>query len=67
MLHELIVQQDPFPVLILLVSREDERVEFVLDGLIRIELRGHSAPIWAVGHQYNTPHPPYTDQNNEKN
>ncbi|MBP9114611.1 MAG: tetratricopeptide repeat protein, partial [Polyangiaceae bacterium] len=42
-LHELIVQQDPFPVLILLVSREDERVEFVLDGLIRIELRGLSA------------------------
>ena len=42
LLSELIRQPDPLPVLIVFVTRPDERLSPLLDSLIRIELRGLS-------------------------
>ncbi len=43
LLGELIKNPDPLPVLVLLVSRPDDRVAAVLEGVVRIELTGLSA------------------------
>ncbi len=41
-IHELLKREETFPILVLLVSRPDERVMPFLEGLVRIELRGLS-------------------------
>lgn len=40
---ELLKRPDPLPILVLLVTRSDERVTPYIEGLVRVELRGLSA------------------------
>ncbi|MCC6552106.1 MAG: protein kinase [Polyangiaceae bacterium] len=43
LLQELLRRVDPLPILVLLLSRPEERVSPFIEGLVRIELRGLSA------------------------
>jgi serine/threonine protein kinase/tetratricopeptide (TPR) repeat protein len=43
LLHEILKQPDPLPVLVVLVTRPDDRVAHLLEGKVRIELHGLSS------------------------